>query len=343
MVLCLKFAKKGAAYKPVNIYDIANEAGVSITTVSRVLNGKRNVNPDTRRRVEAVLAKHNYVPSAIARGLVSNSMRTVAVLVVDVRIPNYARAAHVIENECAHRGYNVIMCNTGTVQSDTMRYLEILSRRQVDGFVLIGSVYNELLQSPKLSNVVGNIPCVTANGKLDLPNTYSVLVDDHAGVAQAAEHLVQKGHRRIAFLQDNDNDSARRKLSGYQSVMQRHGLEPLVLECESSLEGGMEAAEHFWANHSDWTALVCAEDITAAGVVKALHRKGVSVPQQVAVTGYNASLYSRICEPSLTTVDNRPEMMGLMAVQLLASMMDGRTESCASITLQPALVVGQST
>ncbi len=324
-----------------NIYDIAKEAGVSISTVSRVLNGKRNVNAETRRKVEAVLTAHNYVPSAIAQGLVSRSMRTVAVLMVDVRIPNYARAAHVVESECAHRGYNVLMCNTGTVHSDSMRYLEILSRRQVDGIIMIGSVYSELIDSPSITNLTQRIPCVVANGKL--PGCYSVLIDDFAGIGAAVEHLVEKGHRNIAYFKDMGTDSARRKLNGYQAAMRRHGLEPYVLEGESSLEGGMEGAARFLEDRRGCTAMVCGEDITAAGMVKAFVQKGFRVPEDMAVTGYNASLYARICEPTLTTVDNRPEMMGLMSAQLLSSLMDGQTERCASITVQPALVVGKST
>lgn len=324
-----------------NIYDIAKEAGVSITTVSRVLNGKRNVNSETRRKVEAILAKHNYVPSAIAQGMVSKSMRTVAVLMVDVRIPNYARVAHVIESECAHRGYNVLMCNTGDVHSDSMRYLEILSRRQVDGIIMIGSVYSELLDSPTISNLMQRIPCVVVNGKL--PGAFSVMADDFSGISSVVEYLIQKGHTQIAYIQNDDTDSAFRKVSGYQTVLRRHNLTPYILECENSLEGSMECALHFLENQNDCTAIVCGEDLIAAGFVKVFSQKGVRIPDDIAVTGYGDSLYGKICEPSLTTVDNRPELLGLMSAQLLSSLMDNQKERCASITLQPALIVGKST
>ena len=324
-----------------NIYDIAKEAGVSITTVSRVLNGKRNVNSETRRKVEAILAKHNYVPSAIAQGMVSKSMRTVAVLMVDVRIPHYARAAHVIESECAHRGYNVLMCNTGDVHSDSMRYLEILSRRQVDGIIMIGSIYSELVDSPTISNLMQLIPCVVANGKL--PGSFSVMVDDFAGISSVVEYLIQKGHTKIAYVKNEDTESSYRKVSGYQTILRRNDLEPYILECENSLEGGMECALRFLENSNNCTAIVCGDDLIAAGIVKAFAQKDIRVPDDIAVTGYGDSLYARICEPSLTTVDSRPELMGLMSAQLLSSLMDNQKERCASITLQPALIVGKST
>ena len=120
-----------------NIYDIAREAGVSITTVSRVLNGKQNVSKATRQKVEEVLARHSYVPSAIARGLVAKSMKTVAVLTVDVRVPHYARTAYAIEHECTRRGYNVLMCNTGAAKEAGMHYLDIVTEKQVRRTVLL--------------------------------------------------------------------------------------------------------------------------------------------------------------------------------------------------------------
>ena len=112
-----------------NIYDIAKEAGVSISTVSRVLNNKSNVKEDTRRKVEAVLEKHDYRPSAIARGLVSSSMRTVAVLTVDIRVPHYARTAYTIEREFSRRGYEVMLCNTGGELEEAAKYLRVATEK----------------------------------------------------------------------------------------------------------------------------------------------------------------------------------------------------------------------
>ena len=115
--------------KSLNIYDIAKEAGVSISTVSRVLNKKSNVREDTKQRVEAVLEKHSYRPSAIARGLVSSSMRTVAVLTVDIRVPHYARTAYTIEREFSRRGYEVMLCNTGGELEETAKYLRVVTEK----------------------------------------------------------------------------------------------------------------------------------------------------------------------------------------------------------------------
>ena len=157
-----------------NIYDIAKEAGVSIATVSRVLNNKGTVSAATRARVEAILKQNNYTPSAIARGMVSKSMRTVAVLTVDIRVPHYARTAYTIEREFSRRGYEVILCNTGGDRAETLRYLQAVNQKQVDGIVLVGSVFDTICQGAEMEKLLSGVPVVLANGKLDLPNAYSV-------------------------------------------------------------------------------------------------------------------------------------------------------------------------
>ena len=148
-----------------NIYDIAKEAGVSIATVSRVLNNKGTVSAATRARVEAILKQNNYTPSAIARGMVSKSMRTVAVLTVDIRVPHYARTAYTIEREFSRRGYEVILCNTGGDRAETLRYLQAVNQKQVDGIVLVGSVFDTICQGAEMEKLLTGVPVVLAKRK----------------------------------------------------------------------------------------------------------------------------------------------------------------------------------
>lgn len=187
-----------------NIYDIAKEAGVSISTVSRVMNNKGNVNAATRKKVEAILDKHDYTPSAIARGMVSKTMKTVAVLTVDIRVPqHYARTVYTIEREFSHRGYEVTICNTGGELEETAKYLKTMLEKKVDGIVLVGSIFNTLCKKDEIGNMIKNTPVVLANGKLELPNSYSVLVDDRYGVSLAVEHLLKRGHLDMYYLMGN--------------------------------------------------------------------------------------------------------------------------------------------
>ena len=282
-----------------NIYDIAREAGVSIATVSRVLNHKDTVRADTRAKVEKVLKRCNYAPSAIAQGMVSKSLHTVAVLTVDIRDSHYARTAYTIEREFGRRGYEVILCNTGGDRAETLRTLQAVAQKQVDGLILVGSIFNTICQGAEMENLLRKMPVVLANGTLALPDAYSVMVDDCRGVEMAVEHLVKTGRRNLYYIKDKSTDSAAAKAKGFLSGM------------------------------------------TAAGVLKALLRAGIRVPEETAVVGYDNSTYARLCEPELTSVDNKPEQVALLCVQLLQSRIE-HGEDYSSVTLQPELVQRQS-
>ena len=276
-----------------NIYDIAREAGVSIATVSRVLNHKDTVRADTRAKVEKVLKRCNYAPSAIAQGMVSKSLHTVAVLTVDIRDSHYARTAYTIEREFGRRGYEVILCNTGGDRAETLRTLQAVAQKQVDGLILVGSIFNTICQGAEMENLLRKMPVVLANGTLALPDAYSVMVDDCRGVEMAVEHLVKTGRRSLYYIKDKSTDSAAAKAKGFLSGMTAAGLD-------------------------------------ADGHVL-----------ETAVVGYDNSTYARLCEPELTSVDNKPEQVALLCVQLLQSRIE-HGEDYSSVTLQPELVQRQS-
>lgn len=327
-----------------NIYDIAKEAGVSIATVSRVLNQKGAVSASTRAKVEAVLAEHHYLPSAIARGMVSKSMRTVAVITVDIREPHYARTAYFIEQAFSQRGYEVILCNTGIDGENTVKYLQALINKQVDGVVLVGSIFNRIGKKPEVQVLLRNVPVVLANGRLELENSYSVEVDDVGGVEAVVEHLLSHGRTNLVYVKDVDTDSAAAKMTGFVKGLQAHGLftEERVVYTEYGLEGGIAAVEQLLHRGIAFDGIVCGQDMTAAGVVQGLQAAGLRVPEDVAVTGYNDSVYGRICQPQLTTVDNQPEAVAMHCVELLIALINGEDHP-GTVMVQPQLHIGQST
>lgn len=328
-----------------NIYDIAKEAGVSISTVSRVINNTGKVSATTRKRVEDVLALHQYTPSAIARGMTGKSLRTVAILTVDIRVPHYARTAYTIEREFSRKGYDVTLCNTGGELRETARYLRAVLEKQVDGIVLVGSIFNELGKNPEIASLLKTVPVVLANGKLSLPNSYSVLVDDRYGVGLAVQHLFQQGHREMYYIKDMDTDSAKAKCEGFLAAIDACGIprgRKRVVETEASIDGGIKAVQKLIQNGAAFSAIICGEDITAVGVMKGLVRAGIRVPEDVSVTGFNNSAYAQICEPRLTTIDNKPELVAMLCVQLLSSLIE-KTDVYSSGIIQPELVLGETT
>ena len=316
-----------------NIYDIAQEAGVSIATVSRVLNHKGTVGAATKEKVEAVLAKYNYAPSAIARGMAGKPLRTVAVLTVDIRVPHYARTAYTMEREFSRRGYEVILCNTGGDGEAALRCLRAVKRKQVDGMVLVGSVFNRIGREPEIEQLLKRAPVVLANGQLDLPGSRSVLVDDAAGIRLAVEHLAGRGRQNIVYVKDRDTASAGAKRDGFLAARENGR----VIEAED----GMDAARQLLASGTDFDAVVCGEDLTAAQLVNELTAAGLRVPEDVAVTGYNCSVYGELVRPRLTSVDNKPEEVALGCVELLEGLMEGR-EGVSDLCITPELVPGAS-
>lgn len=331
-----------AGGQAMNIYDIARQAGVSIATVSRVINNKGTVSEVTRARVEAVLEESGYTPSAIARGMAGKSMRTIAVLTVDIRVPHYARIVYAVEQELSQAGYEVILCNTGRDAEATARYLRAAIEKQVDGIVLVGSVYSGIGREPEVESLLRLVPVVMANGELDLPNVSSVLLSDDAGAKLATEHLVAMGKRNLWYVHDLDTVSANAKRDAFLSACETLGVRGRVIETDFSVEGGRKAAKELLRSCRLFDGIVCGEDETAIGVVKGLVGGGMRIPRDVAVTGYNNSIYAELCEPRLTSIDNKPEDVAHMCVRMLERMMDGE-ENCETVHFRPELKQGLTT
>lgn len=327
-----------------NIYDIAREAGVSIATVSRVINNKGTVSGSTREKVEAVLKKSGYTPSAIARGMVSKSLKTVAVLTLDIRVPHYAQQAYTIEQEFSRRGYEVILCNTGGGTEATIRYLRAVVEKQVDGIILVGSIFSTIGRDKQVEALLRNAPVVLSNGRLDLPNASSVCLDDEAGAALAVEHMVTKGKRNLWYVNDRSTAGAAAKQAGFLKACARYGdqVRGRVIEADFSVDGGKRAARDLMSSCRNFDGIICGEDETAVGIVKGLMNMGVRIPQDVAVSGYNNSIYASICDPRLTSIDNKPEQVAMMCVQLLERMMEGEPGGTVEI-FTPELVGGLTT
>lgn len=310
-----------------NIYDIAKEAQTSISTVSRVINNKANVNPEVKKRVEEVLKKYNYKPSAIARGMVSKTMKSIAVLTVDVRVPHYARIVYVIEQEFSKKGYNVTVCNIGNSAEECARYVKILTEKQVDGIVLIGSVFSKIIDTEENIALLKNTPVVMANGSLPYDNFKSVMVDDLGTIRGITDYLFNKGYKNIYYVHDMDTPSADIKAKGFRESLKLNNVisvESRIIETVYGLEGGKAAADKIIATGKDFDAVVFGEDITAIGAMKQFKKRGFRVPEDVAITGCNNCRETRICEPELTTIDNKPELQGQLCASILTDILDGK-------------------
>lgn len=324
-----------------NIYDIAKEAGVSIATVSRVINKKGYVSEKTRQKIEEVLEKSEYQPSAIARGLAMGSMKTVAVFAVDVRVPHYAMTSFIIEQKLSQLGYMVVLCNTGEDPVNWKRYLQTILERKVDGIVMTGSIYNKLEGDPILETT-GDIPIVLANGRLGRPNCHSVIVDEGRGIELATEHLYRRGHRKLAYVADKNTESGERKMGGFIRQMKLLGAaspEEDIYETTYGLDGGSAIALKLHAKGYD--GMVFGEDLTAVGAMNELLRIGVDIPGEIGITGCNNSEYSYVCRPALTSVNNKGNILAELTSDLLVDLIEKRKET-AELVIVPELVVRET-
>ena len=325
-----------------NIYDIAKEAGVSIATVSRVINNKENVSEKTRQKIQAILNRNEYQPSAIARGLVSGSMKTVAIVVVDLRVPHYAMTSYIMERKLSSLGYMILVCNTGENQEDLRRYLNMLSERKVDGIILVGSIFNDMCDEEML-NTLSDIPIVMANGKIERENVYSVLVDEAHGMELATRHLHDKGIHRLAYVIDKYTNAADRKAEGFVREMKRLGYEnpeQHIYRTSYGLEGGARMAKLLL--EKGYNGTIFGEDLTAVGALNTWTKMGIRIPEQMALIGCNNSEYSYTCNPGLTTVNNKGEVLSQLTVQLLLDVL-AKNRELATLIVLPELVVRETT
>lgn len=329
-----------------NIYDVSNKAGVSIATVSRVLNGHPNVSDKTRSRVLAVMEELGYTPNVFARGLGLGTIRTIGVMCSDSSDPYLAQAIYYLEQGFREYGYDVILCCTGEQLDNKKKYLELLRSKKVDAIVLIGSMFigmNEEMNSYILE-ASKEIPIMLINGYLKGDNIYCTLCDDRAATHYAAEHLIRSGHKDILYLYIRLSASGRLKLTGYQDALESHGI-PIrpeyIHSCSKSVKSAQELISQLYEDGLKFDAVLTSDDSLAVGAVKFAHAYGISVPDDLSIIGYNNSIYAVCTDPELTTIDSRVEALCTTSIQTLMGVFNG--SSVPSRTTIPADLIKRET
>ncbi len=323
----------------INIYDIAREADTSISTVSRYLN-KKNVRPETKKRIEEVISKYNYRPSAIAKGLVAHSMKTVAVFVVDIRMPHYANAAYYIDNELSKYGYRTIICNTMGELSTIFKYVDEVSS-QVDGIIFIGSIFNEINRFKDILQTINYIPIVSTNGKIDVKRSRAIYVDDQKGIYDATKYLINQGRKTICYIQYTNNVSALKKAEGYKLAMAEAKLPALVYHT-NEIFSGYDITKNILFDYRFVEGIISGEDLLAMGAIRALRSQNIEVGKDCAVIGFNDSRYCELTSPTLTAIDNKIEESAVAAALSLKEMIEDEEASLDDITFNCELKIKES-
>ena len=324
-----------------NIYDIAERAGVSIATVSRVINGNGPVSAQTTKKVLKVIDELGYRPNVFAQGLNTNSMRTIGVLTTNICDLYYATAIHTIEQNAKKSGYDVLLSCTTSGVEDKKKHIGLLLEKRVDGLILIGSIFRETSNNTHILEAAKSVPVVLLNSCVEGKGVYSVYCEDDAGARMAAGHLIAGGRRHIAYINDVTTYSGRNKLEGYHLAMEQAGLAPDVVTVPPGIDGGWQAAEQLLSRTILPDGIACSEDELAAGVLKKLAQAGVRVPDDVAVVGYNDSLLARCTTPELASVNSKVRELSAYALETMVKCIEtGMAPQKTAVT--PELVVRES-
>lgn len=329
----------------VTMADVAREVGVSLMTVSRVVNDKEDVSPTTRQRVLDAIERLGYRPSGIARSLATRRTGTLGLVVPDVANPFFSDVARGVEQVAYAEGYNVFLCNTEEDPQRELAVLESLEEKRVDGLVLCSS----RLDDDELRTALAfHSAAVLINRRLedDGCRVGAVLVDDVLGGRQATQHLLDRGHQLIGFLTGpSGSRSGRCRVQGYRAALLAAALpyDPaLTRNCSPVVEGGREVTCALLAVHPELTALLCYNDLVAVGALRACADLGRRVPDDVAVVGFDDIPLAALVTPPLTTCRAPRYELGLQAMHLLLDQIVGRPGKCEEIVLRPELVVRAS-
>jgi LacI family transcriptional regulator len=288
-----------------SLADISRRAGVSIATASRVLNGSSHpVSDVTRDRVLAAADELGYRPSVLARALVKRTSRIIGVIVGDIVDPYFAEIARGVADVAARAGHLTMVCNADRRPTSELAHLDVLRDYHAAGVVFAGSGYEDLHDAEALRHAVdalqagGSAVVALAARDLDCP---SVLVDNRAAARDAAEHLLELGHRRIAFVEGPAGlHTSAHRLEGFEAAMAAAGAEPIRVPGGFEYEAGAAAAERLMAAGELPDAVLAVNDEVAIGMLTALRRGGVDVPGRVSVAGIDDTRPARLVD--LTSV-----------------------------------------
>jgi LacI family transcriptional regulator, galactose operon repressor len=335
--------------RPITIRDVARRAGVSLSTVSQVLNGRPGwASSETTERILAVARELNYRPNAIARSLILARTGTLGVVITSIVHPLFHRLIEGIGQVASERGYSLILASAEDQQRERAAF-EMLSDKRVDGLIFMGNT-NARSNEHVAWVVAQGRPVVVINSPVGDLAVHHLGWDDVAVGRLATQHLLDLGHRRIAHLAgplgEPVRHSARARLAGYRAALQAAGLtldEELVLEAGYSYANAFAATEHLLALPRRPTAIFAASDSMAIGVINALTRARVWAPAELSVIGVNDDLHARLTEPPLTTVRLPFDQAGRRAAEIILNGLDSSDEPLSRELLTPELVVRAST
>lgn len=303
----------------VTIKDIAKEANVSITTVSRVLNNYEPVNANTKRKIFEIIEKYNYTPSMVARGMRKQETKIFGVLIPDFMNFYYSELIKYIESEANKKGYRVLIASTKNDFNIEREYIEDFISRKVDGVILCRYQKNfQYLSS--IENIFEKIPIIMMDQPADGLPISTISADAYKGFRKLTKHLIERGHSKIAMLRSYKEYSvADCRFQGYIDELKENNIkvdDKLILECNFTAESAYSATKKLLINIKP-SAIIGSSDLMAIGAMQYILGKGYNIPKDIAIAGYDNIELSKLVTPRLTTVKEPIKEMAKKSVELL--------------------------
>ncbi len=325
------------------IQQVAKAAGVSVATVSRVLNHSDKVVDETRARVERAIQELNYSPNMMGRNLRRNATEIIMVLLPSISNPFYAHAVNGITAVANNNGFTVTVCNTLSDRKLERDFLNLLKFKLVDGAVLM----SQEMDDSELEELGRLYPVVQCSEYIDAAGVPYVTIDNASAAYDAVSHLASLGHTRIGLISSKVNYySAAHRQSGYLQALQDAGLEfesELIKFGDYGYGSGMKCAEQFMRMQNRPTAVFAISDPMAIGALKAFRQKGLKIPEDIAVVGFDNIRFSKMCEPELTTIAQPTYKMGCRAMELLLERVEHKQDLPEKVIMDYELIIRGST
>jgi DNA-binding LacI/PurR family transcriptional regulator len=324
--------------------DVARLAGVSVQTVSVVINNKPDIAPDTRDRILSAIESLGYRPFAVARSLRTGSTRTIALVVSDITNPFFAKMANTVEDYAHRSGYNLILYNTHSDLERERNYMQIATQRWVDGLLFVST--KDTMYGLEPLRAAG-IPVVAVDR---IPDDYDgpwVILDNLKTGSLVAEHLLDLGHRYFAHISGPlDLRLSRERLQSFQDAIAARGIEPGVSVAGDdswSCESGYRAMQSLLEMRRQPTAVFASNDRLAIGAMRAIVEAGLHIPEDISVVGVDDIEFAAYQTPPLTTVRQSLTDVATLGIKILLGILRGETPAQTQVVFEPMLVVRQST
>jgi len=327
----------------ITLRDVAKTAGVSISTVSRVVRGKDIVHPETKRKVMKAVKKLNYYPNTTARAMVKKQTNTIGLIISDISNPFYPPLLRGVENTINKFGYSLILCNTDENAEKEKQYLKVMLEKRVDGLIVS-------LASPANARFLKefekrNIPIVCIDRKPENMEVDTVCVDNVQGAFMAVEHLLKIGHRRIGMVSGiRGITTTEGRVEGYLKALKDHGVDKsLIVEGKSTIEGAIGAIKELLNLDFSSTALFSCNNLITLGIYIGLKKHGKKIPKDIAVVGFDDLDWAEALYPPPTVVSQPTYAIGATAAQILIqrTLKEG-PKNRQNIVLKTELIVRES-